>query len=306
MTRLNMVVLAIFPAVNFAVSLGVSLAAATTAEAAWQMSPNSEHVRGFIQDLAKKYPSHTQIFELGRSDTGRVIPGISIGNGPVKQLVVAAHHGNEYGSTEVAKALAQSLAEQPLQGLTVHVVPVLNLDGFDRRQRWENGRDPNRDYPGPCGTSGPFRLKSTKALADFTQKEQIVTALTFHTFTPVVAYPWGISTKDTHTIQHMLFEDMAQQAVIESRYPTGTSTDTIYPADGTFEDYAYWQFGAWAFLFELGRSHSPTQAAVEEMIRVNVPGVRRLLASAPRERAAEHEFTGRCDARLKALDRQDE
>jgi predicted deacylase len=277
-----------------------------SAQAAWQMSPNAEHVRGYLQELASKHPANARMFELGRSDSGRIIPGISIGNGPVKQLVVAAHHGNEYGSVEVAKAVAASLAEQPLNGLTVHVVPVLNMDGFDRRQRWENGRDPNRDYPGPCGTSGPFRLKSTKALADFTQQEQVAVALTFHTFTPVVAYPWGISTKETHTVQHWLFEEMAQQAVQESGYPTGTSTDTIYPADGTYEDFAYWRFGAWAFLFELGRSHNPTQAAVEEMIRVNVPGVRRLLAGAPRERAEDHAFRGRCDARLKAFDRHDE
>ena len=276
------------------------------AYAEWTNSPNSEHVRGYLSGLAGSFPANARLFDLGRSDSGRVIPGIALGNGAVKQLVVATHHGNEFGSTEVAKAVAASLAEQPLQGLTVYVIPVLNLDGFDRRQRWENGRDPNRDYPGPCGSDGPYHLKSTKALADFTQREQIVTALTFHTFTPVVAYPWGVSTKETETIQHILFEELAQQAVQESHYQTGTSTDTIYPADGTFEDFAYWQFGAWAFLFELGRSHTPGQSDVAEMIRVNVPGVRRLLAAAPRERAEDHAFTGLCDKNLKILDRHDE
>lgn len=42
------------------------------------------------------------------------------------------------------------------------------------------------------------------------------------------------------------------------------------------------------------------------MKRVNVPGLRRLLEQAPRARAENHEFKGRCDVSLRALDRHDE
>ncbi len=272
----------------------------------WQLSPNYDHVRSHLAELARQNPDRARLFDLGVADSGRTIQGLALGDGPVKTLVVGTHHGNEYGSTEVAKAVASSLAEQPLSGMTVYVVPVLNIEGFDQRSRTERGNDPNRDYPGPCGTDGPFHLKSTRALADFIAREKVVTAVTMHTFTPVVAYPWGVSTRDTHTIHHMIFEELAQQAVIESKYPTGTSTETIYPADGTFEDYAYWELGVWSFLFELGRNHRPSYDDVVEMIRVNVPGIRRMLAAAPRERAESHGFTVQCDYRLKGLDRRDE
>ena len=40
------------------------------------------------------------------SDAGETIQALRIGNGPVKTLVVAAHHGNEYGSVEVALGFA--------------------------------------------------------------------------------------------------------------------------------------------------------------------------------------------------------
>ena len=38
--------------------------------------------------------------------SGDTIIGLKIGNGPVNNLVVGTHHGNEYGATEVTRAFA--------------------------------------------------------------------------------------------------------------------------------------------------------------------------------------------------------
>src|SRR5207248_223649 len=113
----------------------------------------------------------------------------------------------------------------------------------------EGSYDPNRDYPGPCGTEGPHKLKSTKALAQFVADKGIVASATLHTFYPVVAYPWGISTHDLSTPYDDLFKMLATSAVTESHYPIGNSTEAIYPADGTYEDYAFWKHGIWSLLF---------------------------------------------------------
>jgi hypothetical protein len=99
---------------------------------------------------------------------------------------------------------------------------------------------------------------------------------------------------------------VAIAATTKSHYEIGNSTEVIYPANGTFEDYAFWKHGVWSLLFELGTSHSPTDASVREMVRVNVPGLRRFLEQAPRERAENHDFKGRCDRRLISRDRHDE
>jgi hypothetical protein len=46
---------------------------------------------------------------------------------------------------------------------------------------------------------------------------------------------------------------------------------------------------------------------VTKMINDNMPGLRKMLEQAPRERAATHEFTGNCEVRrLARLDRHDE
>jgi hypothetical protein len=278
------------------------------------LSHNYQDVKAFLKQLATEHPSTVQLFNVGTGDNGETILGAKIGDGNpsnVRHLLVATHHGNEYGSTEVSKAFAGSVAEAPLRGQTVYVIPVLNTNGFDRRDRYEvnaagNRIDPNRDYPGPCGTDGPWKLKSTAALAQLIDRENIVGAATLHTYYPAVVYPWGISSHDLATQYDAIFKALVGAATQESKYQTGRNTEVIYPADGTFEDYAYWKHGIWSILFELGRSHYPSDKDVRQMQKVNVPGMRRMFEQTPVQRAANHAFTGRCDSRLKELDLHEE
>jgi hypothetical protein len=269
-------------------------------------------VQSYIGDVAKKYPANATLFDLGVSDSGQMIQGLRIGSGPIHNLVVATHHGNEYGSTEVAKGFAASVAAEPIAGQTVFVIPVLNIGGYDSRTREEVARgksfDPNRNYPGPCGTEGPFLLKDITALAAFVDKENIVASATLHTFASKVMYPWGISASgnDLKTPYDDLFIQLAQATVVESHYEVGNSTELMYPADGTFEDYAFWKHGMWSLLFELGSSHTPSQSSVDQMVKINVPGLRRMMAQAPTQRAEKHDFTGKCDTAKRLLDRHDE
>ncbi|MBI3555653.1 MAG: succinylglutamate desuccinylase/aspartoacylase family protein [Deltaproteobacteria bacterium] len=267
-------------------------------------------VQRFMRQLAVMHSDVVELVTVGSSDSGQVIEGLKIGSGPVAHLVVATHHGNEYGATEVAKALAESLAAAPLPGLTVYVVPVLNIYGYDLRKRNEDTPnsvlDPNRDYPGPCGTEGPFLLKSTGALARFLAERNIVAAATLHTFHPAVVYPWGFGTKDFDPPNLDVFLQLVRAATVESKYPIGNSTDVIYPARGTFEDYAFSRFGIWALLFELGHTHKPYENEVADLIHDNIPGLRRLLGIAPKTRALSHSFTGKCDSLAFLFDRHEE
>lgn len=269
-------------------------------------------VKNYLHELVRTHPDTTRSVVVGASDSGDVIEGVIVGNGPIHNLVVATHHGNEYGSTEVAMAFAASLAENPIADQSVYVIPVLNISGYNAKQREERdargiSRDPNRDYPGPCGTEGPHHLKSTASLAKFIDKENIISTATLHTYYPAVVYPWGLSTNDVSTPYDDLFKTMGINATEMSKYTVGNSAEVIYPADGCYEDYAFWKTGAWAMLFELGHSHRPTQGDVNEMIRTNVPGLRKMFEHAPRVKAEQHEFTGRCDVRRKSkLDKHDE
>ncbi len=267
-------------------------------------------VKKFLVNLNATYPNTTKLMDLALSDSGDTIKIVAIGNGPIHNMVVSTHHGNEYGSTEVAMAFAESLAKAPIEGQTVYVIPVLNISGYNARNRYESfagdSQDPNRDYPGPCGTDGPFKLKSTHALANFIDQQNIVASATLHTYYPAVVYPWGISSHDLTTPYQSTFEQLVKDATVESKYQTGNSTEVIYAADGTYEDYAFWKHGIWSILFELGFTHTPSQSEVDTMVTVNVPGLRRLLQNAPTARAADHDFHGKCDGRMRSHDRHDE
>ncbi len=290
------------------------LISSVTADALLDPNPperrNYKEVQAFLGELVQTYKS-VELIEIGQANTGESIVGVKIGNGSIHNLVVGTHHGNEYGSSEVALAAALSFAKNPIANQTIFVIPVLNISGYNAKNRQENmpggySLDPNRDYPGACDTSGPFKLNSTKALADFVAREGIVASVTLHTFAAMVLYPWGVSTHDVKTAYNDQFVELGKACASASGYKVGNSTDELYPADGTFEDYAFWAHGVWSMLFEMGNSHSPSQSAVNQLIVGNVPGLRAFFQIAPTQRAADHEFRGKCEAHLLGLDLRNE
>ncbi len=271
-----------------------------------------DRVKKIINEINLKYPNQTNLINLGISDSGDQILGLQIGTGKTHHLVVATHHGNEYGSTEVALALAGYVAEHPLAELTLFIIPVLNIGGYNANIRMEKGadganHDPNRDYPGPCGTEGPYKLKSTKALAQFIELNKIVGATTLHTFSPAILYPWGMDLANQSTHYNDSYINLSQIAARLSHYQVGNSAELLYPCNGAFEDFVFWKFGIWSFLFELGTSHSPNPNDVQQLIDENVPGLYELIQAIPKTIAPDHEILSSCRGRnLRFIDRHDE
>lgn len=274
----------------------LSLSIATQAQL---LTTKYDQIAETLRQLEKDHPGNASRFELGLNDSGEMIYGIRLGNGPNPQVVVAAHHGNENNSVEVAMATARSLATNPLEENTVYLVPVLNISGFNSNLRRENRIDPNRDYPGPCGSDsgGPFLLKSTKLLSNFLTTKQITAAVTLHTYSRWVLFPWSVNYK-TYTKDQATFEKLAQAATAHNEYILGTAADIMYAMHGNFMDYAYWQHGIWSLLFEIGTTHSPNPTQIQEAIRRNVPAVRALLKAFPKNRSTAHAFNGHCPSGL--------
>ena len=135
-----------------------------------------------LQKIQRENPATTKMIDIGTSDSGQKIVGIQIGDGEIADLIVATHHGNEYGSTAVAMGAADVFARNPIQGHTLYIIPVLNIPGFNSRNRYERTSagtiDQNRDYPGPCVSGTSFKSKATKSLADFIDKANIVSSAT--------------------------------------------------------------------------------------------------------------------------------
>ncbi len=267
-----------------------------------------EQVVQRVQSIQSENQNTSRIFSLGVSDQGLPIIVIQIGRSGPATLIVGTHHGNEYGSTAVAVAAAQHFAKYPLRDRTLYIIPVLNTSGYNARSRNERGPnnqsfDANRDYEGPCRSGVAHKLKSTRYLANFIEEKNIVASATLHTYMPGVLYPWGFSTRDTMTLDQSKYVELARMATKESGYGVGNSTEELYAADGTFEDFAYWRHGVWSLLFEMGLSHNPNEQNIQDMIRLNVPGLRRFLEESPENRSVRNQFTGRCDRNVRQRDK---
>ncbi len=91
--------------------------------------------------------------------SGRLVPYVTIGDGPRKMIVIAQQHGNEWitsnGMVSLIRALSSSAKEAIFirNELTVYIMPRVNIDGFDATptgEPWRYNVDPNVCPTGPC------------------------------------------------------------------------------------------------------------------------------------------------------------
>ncbi len=259
-----------------------------------------------LRSINAQYPTMSQIVSLGTNDQGTEILGLRIeapftsSDQKVNKLLVGTHHGNEVDAAPLTVEYASTLLEifengdnlfsLSLKDSVFYVFPVLNISGYDRRRREEQdakGRwhDPNRDYPDVCTEHSYFKLKSIKNLAGFVAEKDIVSAVTVHGYIGTFTFPFGFYTEDDQSPDHNLFVDATTYAVEANGYSVGTHKAVIYPAVGTFEDWAYLQYGVWVALLEMSRGAVYSQ---------DVNALLRYFSVVPRERSSDHSFSGDC------------
>lgn len=262
-----------------------------------------ERVVTELQNLNTAHPALTSLFSLGKNDQGVEIAGIRISrnqgivrNDARNLLVVGTHHGNEGTSVDVAMRVANDVVAALAAGeatddnVVYHVIPVLNISGYNANRREESSRtggtlDPNRDYPDPCADDQPYRLLSTKVLAAYMESAHITAAVTIHGYVGTFTYPWGTYTTEPKTLDNDTFRNLGTRAVALNHYDTGTHGELIYPTVGAFEDWAYYEHGVWVMLLEMANSPNVANDA---------KAILRFLAEAPAIRSAQHEHTGQC------------
>jgi hypothetical protein len=214
-------------------------------------------------------------------------------------LFLGTYHAREWAATEMARRLlvwlADSLPQQPggaalLASRDVWVIPVVNPDGYQftftgdrfwRKNRRVNGDgsfgvDLNRNHSGFWGfddngssatpASEVYRGPSVasepevKAIEAFNRAHQPAAAITYHTYTGVVLYPWshvnGARTGDDAVFRALAGTDVAPSipdiipASINSYYHPGPGWE-LYPINGDYTTYAYRAFHTAAFTVEL-------------------------------------------------------
>lgn len=279
----------------------IGLGLSATGFSADNVATPYDRVKARMASVIAANPDTVRKIVIGINDQGLEIEGLRIGpaDGTINHLVVGAHHGNEQKSTDVALAFIDQMVKQKKAGnkttpqfekTVVHVIPVLNISGYNinrREEANESGRsfDPNRDYPDPCGNSSVWNLNSTEALGKYMIAENIVGAVTIHGYIGTFTFPWGTYTQETQTPDHDIFQTVTSQAARINRYRTGTHADVIYPTVGAFEDWAYHALGVWTALLEIKNNPNLIQDA-DTLVAY--------FAAIPQEKSQHHEHLGAC------------
>ena len=274
---------------------------------------------------------------IGASYEGRPILAVKIGppdDSPQRPnvLFLGTHHAREWISAAVALKLIRWLADSAEPTVASHdvwVIPVQNPDGYQytfttdrywRKNRRPNGSgsfgvDNNRNYPAfwgldDRGSSGApyaetFRGTSagseaeTQAVMAFHAAHPPVLALSYHSYSGLILYPWGFRSgalaPDLSRFQALAGSDLAPtilDAVTESsidRYHPGPGWN-LYPTNGEYTDWAYRAHGTIAFTVELtsgccanglyyGFEFPDDSARVEQVFRGSLPFALSLIAA---------------------------
>ncbi|XP_013799771.1 carboxypeptidase B [Apteryx mantelli] len=179
-----------------------------------------------------------------------------------------------------------SVMTKLLDSLDFYILPVLNIDGYIytwtndrmwRKTRSKNagsiciGTDPNRNFNAGWCTIGaskracdstycghaPESEKETKALADFIREHlsTIKAYFTIHSYSQLLLFPYSYTYKypanyeELNSIARAASKELA--SLHNTKYTYGPGAETIYPAAGGSDDWAYDQGIKYSFTFEL-------------------------------------------------------
>ncbi len=205
------------------------------------------------------------------------------------------HHAREWATFEMMLYLADRLINDYATDLRVQnivdnaeiwLVPVVNPDGFvyswEESRMWRKNRrlnanggfgvDINRNYAfnwgydnqgsSPGMNSGTYRgtepasEPETQAIQNLLMTERPAVAVSLHTYSQLVLYPWGYTSRITaqaYTSLRGIGDAYVKKAGRRHGfdYVAGPNNYTIYPTNGDFNDFAYGTAGALSFTPEL-------------------------------------------------------
>ena len=227
------------------------------------------------------------------------------------QLITGLHHSREWISVEVPMALVKMLVEgyaaDPairalVDGRRIWVIPVVNPDGLIYSQTeykmWRKNRatnedgsrgvDPNRNYgynwglpgaspsPGSETYRGPaaFSEPEIQAVRDLGIREGFASAVSFHSYSELVLWPWGY-TYDPAPDDDVLGFHGRKMAAFNGYTPEQSSD--LYPTSGDFDDWFYGDQGTLAYTFELGTQFVPPETQIPGIVADNLKAMRYFL-----------------------------
>lgn len=241
-----------------------------------------------IAPYVRDRPGVVEVERIGQTVEGRPIWALHITDPTTPPehtlLVTSAIHALEWVGAEVATDLVVRLAEDPVPGVRVTVVPLLNADGRMRvesdllegtnryRRSNANGVDLNRDFathreaqaiwrhvlPRRYTTSpAPLSQPESQAIDRLADRERFDVAVSLHAFGGYIYYPWAgrwARPPDRARFVELGRVMQAGQGARAYRVQQLSHWAFFFRGHGMELDHLYDRYGTHAFLIELTRS----------------------------------------------------
>jgi hypothetical protein len=242
-------------------------------------------VKAHLERLERENPELVQIEIYGQSRENRDLFAVHLAkplaaaNFRPGLLLTGGTHGDELiGVETLLHVLEQTIAgaaggdpviTAALEEFTLYFVPVVNPDGFVRRERYANGVDPNRDFPWP-GQPSKRPNPAIASLMEFIHRHNVVGAIDWHAYGRVVGYPWSYQRQPlSNESDRQAHQRIAAAMGRAASYRSGQIPDVLYVAQGTSGDWYYWQRNALAFVIEIGDEKIPSPTTWPQRFREN-------------------------------------
>ena len=225
--------------------------------------------------------------QWGSSHQDRPIHALWLGQPPESGSpsfrILAAHHGDEASSYEVALDIAETLLAEDgvntaitetLDDFTVWVVPYVNPDGAAAGTRQNAlGVDLNRNYGVQWSANAfqagatAFSEPETRAIRDSALLTLPHTSLSLHAGATNIGYVWNYTTDDTpeHTLLHDLGTNYADNVDNPSFYVTNGAD--WYPTRGDTNDWSYGRYGGLDYTVELTQTKAPPATTIDDYLQ---------------------------------------
>ena len=140
----------------------------------------------FLNNLKANFPEKISIKYIGKSQQGKEIPMVFLGNQTtpmIKACYMGGLHGNEPASSEGMLLLINNLLKvdsikKILDKVNLAIIPMANIDGYEKQSRYaNNGQDLNRDH---TKLTNPEMIAIKKAINNFSPDLMV----DFHEYKP--------------------------------------------------------------------------------------------------------------------------
>lgn len=238
-------------------------------------------VTHFLGDLVRTQSRSFSEIEYGKSSTGNSLKAYVFNPFQLeshlakKILITAATHGDELVTVEVLLAHIKTMVENfstdqrlqnALKDKVIYFIPVVSPDSFNKRQRYVEGRDPNRAYPWPENENLRQRVGVIDQLMSYFQQEKFYSSLDLHAYGEMVMYPWGYTTKAPDSAVKTVFDQAVFDMSRENNYKHGQISSTIYVAKGNSADFYFWKYKTFALAAEIGKEKIPNYAKIPQYV----------------------------------------